>query len=156
MKIKIYHGSDKIITTPIFGYGKPNNDYGLGFYCTKQLDLAKEWSVDEKRDGFVNCYELEAFLDDTYDNNNTDKLNVMKFEGLKTGELKNLSLRKESDEQESHKKENGAKIKLNNNKVNRNNNTTSTSFNYVKRSNSKWTKRTSVIIDIALPKWKLR
>lgn len=59
MKKILYHGSPSIIKKPIFGFGKPYNDYGLGFYCTEVLDLAKEWSVDEGRDGFANAYSLE-------------------------------------------------------------------------------------------------
>ena len=55
----IYHGSERIIRRPIFGYGKPYNDYGLGFYCTESPDLAKEWGVDEGRDGFANTYGIE-------------------------------------------------------------------------------------------------
>ena len=57
--MKIYHGSINIIKKPIFGYGNPYNDYGLGFYCTESKDLAKEWSVDYEIDGHVNCYELD-------------------------------------------------------------------------------------------------
>ncbi|HQB77113.1 MAG TPA: efflux RND transporter permease subunit, partial [Tenuifilaceae bacterium] len=38
----IFHGSDHIIEKPIFGQGKPYNDYGLGFYCTESIDMAKE------------------------------------------------------------------------------------------------------------------
>ena len=56
--MKIYHGSEKIIEKPIFGAGKPNNDYGLGFYCTEDVALASEWAVDSSRDGFVNCYSI--------------------------------------------------------------------------------------------------
>jgi len=66
MKLTIYHGSEKIIEKPIFGYGRKNNDYGLGFYCTESLELAKEWSVDFERSGFANKYEI-----------NTDRLNVL-------------------------------------------------------------------------------
>ena len=44
-KIILYHGSEKIIENPIFGAGKKNNDFGLGFYCTESNDLAKEWAV---------------------------------------------------------------------------------------------------------------
>lgn len=54
----IYHGSQKIIEKPIYGYGKTYNDYGVGFYCTESLDLAKEWAVDFKRDGYANQYRL--------------------------------------------------------------------------------------------------
>ena len=56
----LYHGSSNIIKKPIFGYGKPYNDYGLGFYCTDNLDMAKEWSVDKDQDGYANCYTLEC------------------------------------------------------------------------------------------------
>lgn len=56
---KLYHGSSNIIEKPIFGYGKPYNDYGLGFYCTDDLDMAKEWGVSKEQDGYANCYELE-------------------------------------------------------------------------------------------------
>ena len=59
MKQKLYHGSSKIIRTPTFGVGKRYNDYGLGFYCTESLDMAKEWGVGENDDGFANCYEFE-------------------------------------------------------------------------------------------------
>lgn len=57
---KIYHGSKDIVTKPTFGYGKPYNDYGLGFYCTDDMRLAKEWGVDFNRDGYANQYEIEC------------------------------------------------------------------------------------------------
>lgn len=57
--IIIYHGSVSIIEQPVFGKGKRNNDYGLGFYCTPSLDLAKEWAVDENKDGYANKYTLD-------------------------------------------------------------------------------------------------
>ncbi len=55
---RIYHGSVNKIEKPIFGRGKRYNDYGLGFYCTEQCDLAKEWAVAKDHDGFANSYEL--------------------------------------------------------------------------------------------------
>lgn len=57
--MKIYHGSSKIIEKPVFGEGKSGNDFGLGFYCTENEDLAKEWGVSPGKDGFANKYELE-------------------------------------------------------------------------------------------------
>lgn len=57
---KLYHGSSNIIERPLFGYGKPYNDYGLGFYCTESLEMAKEWGAFESRDGYANCYEIEC------------------------------------------------------------------------------------------------
>ena len=59
MKKILYHGSQNIIEAPIFGYGKRDNDYGLGFYCTESIELAKEWSVSEDRDGFANEYQID-------------------------------------------------------------------------------------------------
>ena len=56
----IYHGSTNIIATPVFGHGKPYNDYGLGFYCTENLELAKEWACAVGSDGFANKYELDT------------------------------------------------------------------------------------------------
>ena len=59
-KIILYHGSEKIIENPIFGAGKKNNDFGLGFYCTESNDLAKEWAVSSLNNGFSNKYTLDT------------------------------------------------------------------------------------------------
>lgn len=59
-QITIYHGSKQIIETPVFGEGRRNNDFGLGFYCTESSDLAKEWAVSSLRDGFSNRYTLDT------------------------------------------------------------------------------------------------
>lgn len=56
----IYHGSNTIIEHPIYGAGKPYNDYGLGFYCTESLEMAKEWGVSANSDGYANCYEIDT------------------------------------------------------------------------------------------------
>ena len=55
----LYHGSEFVIQKPIYGGGKVHNDYGSGFYCTKEPDLAKEWAVGETHDGFANRYEFD-------------------------------------------------------------------------------------------------
>ena len=59
MKRIIYHGSDHEVKTPLFGFGKPNNDYGLGFYCCSHKSLAEEWA-SKKEDvfGVVNKYSI--------------------------------------------------------------------------------------------------
>ena len=56
----IFHGSEKIIEKPLFGFGNPKKDYGLGFYCTQSKELAKEWACQKNTDGFANCYELDT------------------------------------------------------------------------------------------------
>lgn len=58
--MRIYHGSQKIIEKPIYGAGKPYNDYGQGFYCTESIEIAKEWAIEQDRDGFSNAYELDV------------------------------------------------------------------------------------------------
>ena len=57
---RLYHGSTHIIEKPIFGYGKSYNDYGLGFYCTDNLDMAKEWGSSQEQNGYANCYDLDC------------------------------------------------------------------------------------------------
>ena len=57
-KLTIYHGSSKIIERPDFGTGNPHNVYGLGFYCTESMELAKEWASSTETDGFANQYQL--------------------------------------------------------------------------------------------------
>ena len=59
MNKTLYHGSERIIERPEFGVGNHKNDYGLGFYCTEHLDLAKEWASSETKDGFVNQYSID-------------------------------------------------------------------------------------------------
>lgn len=54
----LYHGSEKIIEKPVFGKGNLRNDYGRGFYCTEDEELAKEWACSNGKNGFANKYEL--------------------------------------------------------------------------------------------------
>ena len=70
MLMRIYHGSENRIEKPIFGYGKRYNDYGVGFYCTEAIEMAKEWGVGADRNGFANIYDLE-----------TDGLSVLNLNG---------------------------------------------------------------------------
>ncbi len=55
----IYHGSPDIVEVPVFGKGKNYNDYGKGFYCTENIELAKEWACLEGIDGYANQYEID-------------------------------------------------------------------------------------------------
>ena len=65
-KLTIYHGSQQIVQVPQYGVGKTYNDYGQGFYCTENIELAKEWACPIKNDGYSNQYEMDL-----------DGLNVM-------------------------------------------------------------------------------
>lgn len=54
----IYHGSEFIITKPEYKKGNIHNDYGLGFYCSSNKDLAKEWASRKSGFGYVNRYSI--------------------------------------------------------------------------------------------------
>ena len=58
--MELFHGSDHIVDVPAFGLGKPYNDYGLAFYCTRQYDMAGEWAVGYDHDGFINTYTFDT------------------------------------------------------------------------------------------------
>jgi hypothetical protein len=81
MKKILYHGSGSIIEIPIFGAGNPRNDYGLGFYCTANIELAKEWSCSDANGGFANEYSLI-----------TDDLNILNLSSPSFGILNWLAL----------------------------------------------------------------
>ena len=59
-KITLYHGSEKILKVPEYGKGVINNDYGQGFYCTKNKGLAGEWAVLwTEKNGYINEYSFD-------------------------------------------------------------------------------------------------
>ena len=55
----IYHGSEHVIKKPEYGKGEIRNDYGRGFYCTENIELAKEWAAGKGTDGYANVYEFD-------------------------------------------------------------------------------------------------
>ncbi len=77
----IYHGSDHVITKPVYKMGNRHNDYGLGFYCTENLDMAKEWGVSESRNGFASRYKI-----------NMDSLSVLNLESAEYSMLEWLTI----------------------------------------------------------------
>lgn len=56
----LYHGSDHMVTRPFWGGGNLHNDYGMGFYCTEYVELAREWACMRSRQAFVNRYGVET------------------------------------------------------------------------------------------------
>lgn len=58
MERTLYHGSEFIIEKPIYKKGHIHNDYGLGFYCTTNKGLGKEWAAKRSGKGYVNKYEI--------------------------------------------------------------------------------------------------
>ena len=59
MESVLFHGSDKIVQWPTKKGGRLHNDYGQGFYCTPNLELAREWACTELPSAFVNHYSFE-------------------------------------------------------------------------------------------------
>lgn len=59
MKKILFHGSEYRIESPTFGKGAKTNDYGRGFYCTENQELAREWACAKNVNGFCNKYELD-------------------------------------------------------------------------------------------------
>ena len=59
MKRILYHGSKDLISVPLFGFGNTHNDYGQGFYCTENIELAKEWASSDSPIGYANIYRLD-------------------------------------------------------------------------------------------------
>ena len=58
-KVLLYHGSVNKIVEPVYLGGKPNNDYGNGFYCTENIELAKEWACGTGENGYANSYSID-------------------------------------------------------------------------------------------------
>lgn len=59
MSVRLYHGSEVIVERPEFGKGARHNDYGKGFYCTENPELAREWACAKQKNGYVNIYDLD-------------------------------------------------------------------------------------------------
>ena len=57
--MRLYHGSENIIEKPVYGKGARYNDYGKGFYCTENIELAKEWACAKQKNGYANIYDLD-------------------------------------------------------------------------------------------------
>lgn len=60
--LTLYHGSKEAELTPRYGAGRPNNDYGAGFYTTPDIELAKEWaysSYTKGNQGYLHTFRLQ-------------------------------------------------------------------------------------------------
>ena len=58
-KMTVHHGSDVIIREPSAELRGPASDFGRGFYCTDDQELAGEWACRSGKSGFINRYEWE-------------------------------------------------------------------------------------------------
>lgn len=60
-KPMLYHGTKDVNLVPTYGKGNKANDYGLGFYTTPNVELAKEWAWSGYTKGdkaYVYAYEV--------------------------------------------------------------------------------------------------
>lgn len=70
-----YYGADKKVEKPIYNYAlsNPNNDYGIGFYLTKEKDKAKLWA-SQFDEGYCIKYDFDMKgLNVLYLNSNTEE-----------------------------------------------------------------------------------
>jgi len=62
--LRIYHGSLNATLTPVFSGGMDYHDYGNGFYCTEDLESAREWACQHVgvSESYVYPYDLNIGL----------------------------------------------------------------------------------------------
>ncbi len=78
--IKLYHGSTVAVKNPSLRPGRPNADFGKGFYTTSNLEQAVRWAHikqerEEAQRAVVSVYEFDETLLDRPD------LNIRRFTG---------------------------------------------------------------------------
>lgn len=78
--IRLYHGSTVAVRKPSLRLGRPNADFGKGFYTTSNLEQAERWAHikqgrAESERAVVSVYEFDESLLERQD------LNVRKFAG---------------------------------------------------------------------------
>lgn len=76
--MKLYYGADHKIIKPIFGFGNPSNDYGLGFYMTPTFNAAKLWA-SRFNDGYVITYRIDLKPLNILRLDNNTELDVLKW-----------------------------------------------------------------------------
>ena len=62
-EVIVYHGSTEVVEVPICGFGRPNLDFGRGFYVSDLRNQAVEWARQvadrRKKDPVLNRYRLD-------------------------------------------------------------------------------------------------
>jgi len=80
--MKLFYGSKTNFTKPIYGFGNPSNDYGLGFYMTDSYDLAKLWASQFNEDGYVLSFDLDLSNLNVLSLKDCDEINVLRWISL--------------------------------------------------------------------------
>ena len=78
--IKLYHGSTVAVRKPSLRPGRPNADFGKGFYTTSNIEQAERWAhIKQEREkserAIVSIYEFDESLFENQD------LNIRQFMG---------------------------------------------------------------------------
>ena len=78
--IRLYHGSTVAVRKPSLRPGRPNADFGKGFYTTSDLEQAVRWAHikqdrEESERAVVSIYEFDESLLDSQD------LDIRRFTG---------------------------------------------------------------------------
>lgn len=78
--IRLYHGSTVAVRKPLLRPGRPNADFGKGFYTTSNYEQALRWAhIKQEREeaerAVVSVYEFDESLLERQD------LNIRKFTG---------------------------------------------------------------------------
>lgn len=78
--IRLYHGSTVAVRKPSLRPGRPNADFGKGFYTTSNYEQAERWAhIKQEREessrAVVSVFEFDETLLDNAD------LNIRKFNG---------------------------------------------------------------------------
>ena len=59
----LYHGATVRVEHPLCDFGRPDLDFGLGFYLTELREQAEEWAARQadsrKEPGVLNLYEFD-------------------------------------------------------------------------------------------------
>ena len=55
---RLYHGSNQIVKTPDLRLSREDIDFGVGFYLTTDINMAKKWSVS-RATSVLNTYSLD-------------------------------------------------------------------------------------------------
>ena len=69
----LYHGSTIIVNEPLANIGRPELDFGQGFYVTNNFEQAEKWAITKAsrkrgQKAIINVYQfdVDAFLSQTY------------------------------------------------------------------------------------------
>ena len=56
--MRLYHGTNEAFDSIELSKGRKGKDFGIGFYCTTNKELAKEWAAKRSGKGYINKYIL--------------------------------------------------------------------------------------------------